>query len=221
MKRAAAILLIATLSFGIISGCGNYGQQAQSETAQSETAQSDTAQSETAQSDTAQSETAQTDTAQTTEIASPEDGLINYTVKDLDLNDVALADYVKGNKLTMINFWGTFCGPCISEMPELGEVERNYKDKGFEIVGLTTDVADLQGNYDESVIDDARSIIEDTGITYPVLVAPAQLMVDIGLQYVPTSYFLDSEGNVLGSAEIGSRSGEEWEEVINGYLSQE
>ena len=202
MKRAAAILLIATLSFGIISGCGNSGQQAQSG-------------AETAQPDASQ------EPSQTAEAVSPEDILMNYTVKDLELNDVALADYVKGNKLTMINFWGTFCGPCISEMPELGEVERNYKDKGFEIVGLTTDVADLQGNYDESVIDDARSIIEDTGITYPVLVAPAQLMVDIGLQYVPTSYFLDSEGNVLGSAEIGSKSGEEWEEVINGYLSQE
>ena len=202
MKRAAVILLIATLSFGIISGCGNGGQQAQSG-------------AETAQPDASQ------EPSQTAEAVSPEDILMNYTVKDLELNDVALADYVKGNKLTMINFWGTFCGPCISEMPELGEIERNYKDKGFEIVGLTTDVADLQGNYDESVIDDARSIIEDTGITYPVLVAPAQLMVDIGLQYVPTSYFLDSEGNVLGSAEIGSKSGEEWEEVINGYLSQE
>lgn len=212
MKRAAAILLIATLSFGIISGCGNGGQEAQSG--------ADTAQSETDQLETAQPDASQ-EPSQTAEAVSPEDILMNYTVKDLELNDVALADYVKGNKLTMINFWGTFCGPCISEMPELGEVERNYKDKGFEIVGLTTDVADLQGNYDESVIDDARSIIEDTGITYPVLVAPAQLMVDIGLQYVPTSYFLDSEGNVLGSAEIGSKSGEEWEEVINGYLSQE
>ena len=202
MKKTAAILLIATLSLGLITGCGNSEQQAQSgaETAQPEASQ---------------------DTAQTTEAAAPEDGIINYTVKDLDLNDVALADYVKGNKVTMINFWGTFCGPCISEMPDLGEIERKYKDKGFEIVGLTTDVADPQGNYDESVIDDARSIIEDTGITYPVLVAPVQLMEDIGLQYVPTTYFLDSEGNVLGSAEIGSKSSTEWENVIDGYLSKE
>ena len=202
MKKTAAILLIATLSLGIITGCGNSEQQAQSgaETAQPEASQ---------------------DTARTTEASAPEDGIINYTVKDLDLNDVALADYVKGNKVTMINFWGTFCGPCISEMPDLGEIERKYKDKGFEIVGLTTDVADPQGNYDESVIDDARSIIEDTGITYPVLVAPVQLMEDIGLQYVPTTYFLDSEGNVLGSAEIGSKPSTEWENVIDGYLSKE
>jgi len=123
--------------------------------------------------------------------------------------------------VTMINIWGTFCGPCISEMPTLGEIERRYKDKGFEIVGLTCDVYDLKGNYDERVIDDAKAIIEDTGITYPVLVAPTELMLDIGLQYVPTTYFLDSEGNVLGSAEIGSKTSVEWEDIINMYLSKE
>lgn len=203
MKKATAMLLTATLSIGILAGCGNSEQQS----ADQQTL------------DTQETETQAP--AQTTEIVSPEDDIASYTVKDLDLNDVALMDYVKDNKVTMINFWGTFCGPCISEMPELGEIERNYKDKGFEIVGLTTDVADLNGNYDESVIEDARAIIEDTGITYPVLVAPAQLMVDIGLQYVPTTYFLDSEGNVLGSPEIGSKTSAEWEDVINRYLSEE
>ena len=82
-------------------------------------------------------------------------------------------------------------------------------------------VYDLKGNLDESIIDDARAIIEDTGITYPVLVAPAQLLLDIGLQYVPTTYFLDSEGNVLGPPEIGSKTSVEWEDVINRYLSLE
>lgn len=203
MKKATAMLLTATLSIGILAGCGNSEQQS----ADQQTL------------DTQETETQAP--AQTTEIVSPEDDIASYTVKDLDLNDVALMDYVKDNKVTMINFWGTFCGPCLSEMPALGEIERRYKDKGFEIVGLTTDVADLNGNYDESVIEDARAIIEDTGITYPVLVAPAQLMVDIGLQYVPTTYFLDSEGNVLGSPEIGSKTSVEWEDVINRYLSEE
>ena len=203
MKKATAMLLTATLSIGILAGCSNSEQQS----ADQQTL------------DTQETETQAP--AQTTEIVSPEDDIASYTVKDLDLNDVALMDYVKDNKVTMINFWGTFCGPCISEMPELGEIERRYKDKGFEIVGITTDVADLNGNYDESVIEDARAIIEDTGITYPVLVGPAQLMVDIGLQYVPTTYFLDSEGNVLGSPEIGSKTSAEWEDVINRYLSEE
>ncbi|WP_022769449.1 TlpA disulfide reductase family protein [Butyrivibrio sp. NC2007] len=203
MRKAAVVLLAATLSFCIISGCGKSEQPSIDQ--------------QTA--DTRNVEIQATE--QTTEIISPEDGLVNYTVKDLDLNDVALADYVKGNKLTMINIWGTFCGPCISEMPALGEIERRYKDKGFEIVGLTCDVYDMYGNYDERIIDDARSIIEDTGVTYPVLVAPSQLMMEIGLQYVPTTYFLDSEGNVLGNAEIGSKTSVEWEDVINMYLSQE
>ena len=203
MKKTAAMLLTATLSIVMLAGCGKSEQQ-------------------TADQQTATTQNTETQaTAQTTEIISPEDVIAGYTVKDLELNDVALADYIKDNKVTMINFWGTFCGPCLSEMPDLGEIERRYKDKGFEIVGLTTDVADLEGNYDESTIEDARAIIEDTGITYPILVAPAQLMVDIGLQYVPTTYFLDSEGNVLGSPEIGSKTSAEWEDVINRYLSEE
>ena len=194
MKKTAAMLLTATLSIVMLAGCGKSEQQ-------------------TADQQTATTQNTETQaTAQTTEIISPEDVIAGYTVKDLDIKD---------NKVTMINFWGTFCGPCLSEMPALGEIERRYKDKGFEIVGLTTDVADLEGNYDESTIDDARAIIEDTGITYPILVAPAQLMVDIGLQYVPTTYFLDSEGNVLGSPEIGSKTSAEWEDVINRYLSEE
>ena len=203
MKKTAAMLLTATLSISMLAGCGKSNQPSADQ------------QTATTQKTEAQA------TAQTTEIISPEDVIGGYTVKDLELNDVALADYIKDNKVTMINFWGTFCGPCLSEMPDLGEIERKYKDKGFEIVGLTTDVADLEGNYDESTIDDARAIIEDTGITYPILVAPAQLMVDIGLQYVPTTYFLDSEGNVLGSPEIGSKTSVEWEDVINRYLSEE
>ena len=203
MKKTAAMLLTATLSISMLAGCGKSNQPSADQ------------QTATTQKTEAQA------TAQTTEIISPEDVIAGYTVKDLELNDVALADYIKDNKVTMINFWGTFCGPCLSEMPDLGEIERRYKDKGFEIVGLTTDVADLEGNYDESTIEDARAIIEDTGITYPILVAPAQLMVDIGLQYVPTTYFLDSEGNVLGGPEIGSKTSVEWEDVINRYLSEE
>ena len=210
MKLAATMLLIATLSLGIMSGCGRSEQQIQADTAQTETAQTTNNSTATYQMP-----------AKIVEIISPEDNLVNYTVQDLDLNDVALKDYVKDNKLTMINIWGTFCGPCLSEMPALGEIERRYKDKGFEIVGLTCDVYDLKGNYDESIIDEARAIIEDTGITYPVLVAPAQLMLDIGLQYVPTTYFLDSEGNVLGPPEIGSKTSVEWEDVINRYLTLE
>lgn len=211
MRRTAVILLIATLSIGIMSGCGEGSQQSQSETQ----TQADAA---------AQTETqtqADDQSAQVTGTVPDKSLFINSTVKDLDLNDAALSDYIKNNKVTMINIWGTFCGPCISEMPELGNIERKYKNRGFEIVGLTSDIADPQGNYDESIIEDARSIIEDTGITYPVLVPPVQLMIDLDIQYVPTTYFLDSEGNVLGSAEIGSKTGEEWEEIIEKYLSQE
>ena len=144
--------------------------------------------------------------------------IYDFSVKTRLGKEISLKDY-EGKVLLIVNT-ATGCG-FTPQYTGLQELYNKYKDKGFEIVGLTTDVADLEGNYDESTIEDARAIIEDTGITYPILVAPAQLMVDIGLQYVPTTYFLDSEGNVLGSPEIGSKTSAEWEDVINRYLSEE
>ena len=46
-------------------------------------------------------------------------------------------------KLTMVNIWATYCGPCIQEMPELAELAREYEDRGVQIVGLLSDVMAL------------------------------------------------------------------------------
>lgn len=194
MNKIVIFLLTGVLSLGVLAGCGEDEQLE-----------------------------AKADISKITSGSDESVGtlLMNGVVKDLELNDVELSDYIKENKVTMINVWGTFCGPCIREMPDLGEIERKYKDQGFEIVGLTSDVCDNNGNYDEDVIDDAISIINDTKITYPVLVSPVELMENLKIQYVPTTFFLDSDGKLLGDPEIGSKTSDEWEEIIYSYLSQE
>ena len=53
--------------------------------------------------------------------------VLNFTVKDVDGNDVNLADY-QGKKV-YINFWATWCGPCIREIPELEEVYQKYRTR--------------------------------------------------------------------------------------------
>ena len=78
--------------------------------------------------------------------------IMKMEVMDLSKNPVQLGSLISGNKVTMLNFWGTFCGPCIMEMPGLGDLERKYKDQGFEILGLTVDIVDYQGNMDDDLI---------------------------------------------------------------------
>ena len=66
----------------------------------------------------------------------------------------------------MVNIWATFCGPCISEMPELGELASEYADKGMRVVGLVTDVMDSEGALDEAQLQLARDIVSETGADY-------------------------------------------------------
>ena len=137
---------------------------------------------------------------------------------DLAKNPVKLGSLISGNKVTMLNFWGTFCGPCIGEMPDLGDLERKYKDQGFEILGLTSDIVDYQGNMDEDLIGEAEDIAADTGVTYPILITSKELMDYTQLMAFPTTYFVDAQGNMLRDPVVGSQSKESWEKIITELL---
>lgn len=144
--------------------------------------------------------------------------IMEMEVMDLVKNSVKLGSLISGNKVTMLNFWGTFCGPCIMEMPGLGDLERKYKDQGFEILGLTVDIVDYQGNMDEDLIGEAEDIAADTGVTYPILIASKELMDYTQLMAFPTTYFVDAQGNMLRDPVVGSQSQETWEKIITELL---
>ena len=155
------------------------------------------------------------------EAVGTEAGLIGFKVYDESQNEKSLSEYVTGNKVTMLNFWGTFCGPCIREMPELAQIEKKYKDKGFEIVGVTTDATDYKnGGLIPNILKDADDILKQTGAEYPVCFAGADLMRYTQITAVPTTFFVDEKGNLLTSPMVGSRSGEEWESIITGLLDK-
>ncbi|MBB4038281.1 peroxiredoxin [Dysgonomonas hofstadii] len=71
----------------------------------------------------------------------PEVGLPFEDVQlvDMEGSRVALSKYVEGNKCTLIDFWASWCRPCIEEMPNLIKAYNTYKSKGFEIVGISVD----------------------------------------------------------------------------------
>ena len=113
------------------------------------------------------------------------------------------------SKLTMINIWGTFCGPCIQEMPELGEIGRSYDSSEFQVIGLISDVT-------EPGDSKAEEIVQSTQADYVHLTASADLQKNV-LSYVsvvPTTVFVDSDGNQVGKSYAGARSGAEWTQII-------
>ena len=134
----------------------------------------------------------------------PEDGLIGQTVSfettDLDGNPISSSELFAQNEITMINIWGTFCGPCINEMPELEQLNREYADQGVAIVGLLVDVTES----DDSMLPDAQEIIEDTGVTYPSLKGWDGFEDQLPAPGVPMTYFVDSSGKLVGEPVLGA-----------------
>ena len=147
--------------------------------------------------------------------------LAGFTAQDLEGNDVddsIFDDY----DVTMINVWGTFCGPCIQEMPDLGQLAEDYADKGVQIVGIVSDATDYEGGYLEENVELAKEIVEETGAGY-VHLLPSQDVLNrvlTSIQVVPTTFFVDSEGNQLGGIVTGSKSYDDWTAILDQKLEE-
>lgn len=63
----------------------------------------------------------------------------DFESKSYDGNMIRLSDVYKKNKLTLIDFWASWCGPCLQSMPELKDVYSRFKSRGFEIFSVSFD----------------------------------------------------------------------------------
>jgi peroxiredoxin len=116
-----------------------------------------------------------------------EDGTApDFTVRTLAGDKVSLADF-RGD-VVLVNFWATWCPPCRMEIPGFQRVYDDYKDKGFTVVGLSTD---------EQGPGVVRAFITDKGITYPVGMATDEMRrLYGGVNALPQSFLLDKGGHV-------------------------
>ena len=143
-----------------------------------------------------------------------------FSTTDLEGNELdqsMLEDY----SLTMVNVWATYCTPCLSEMPALGELAEEYRDQGVQIVGLVSDVLNSDGSFSEEQLDTARDIVAETGADYPHLLPSQDLYGLLSQIYaVPTTFFVDSEGRQVGSAYLSAKEKDEWAEIIESMMEE-
>ena len=146
--------------------------------------------------------------------------LSSFTATDLEDNEVSqeiLAEY----DLTLVNVWATFCGPCLREMPSLGELAAEYQPQGVNIIGIVSDTLTSEGELDEDQVDLARDLVEETKAEYTHLLPSQDLFGLLGQIYaVPTTFFVDSEWNQVGDTYMQSMSKEELSELIESHLAQ-
>ena len=140
---------------------------------------------------------------------------IVFEGKDLNGNSLS-SEIFSGSKLTMVNVWATYCNPCLSEMPALGELASEYESEELQIIGVISDV--LEGA-DALSKKTAEDLIQETGAFYPHLLLNASLyhglLADVSA--VPTTFFIDQEGTVVDTV-IGALDKYAWEEKINELL---
>jgi thiol-disulfide isomerase/thioredoxin len=143
----------------------------------------------------------------------------SFASQDLDGNKIS-SELFADNKITMINIWGTFCGPCIREMPSLAKLSDENKSKGVEIIGIPIDIIDDWGRLDSSAKSDALMIMKQTGVKYKNLVPTIEMFQTFlrGIQAVPTTVFVDKNGKQIGQAYLGAKSQKDWQKIIDKLL---
>ena len=136
-----------------------------------------------------------------------------FSTTDMDGNKVTndtFADY----DLTVVNFWATYCNPCIDELPELAEWKKELP-KNVNLIGLLVDV-DEKGSDQYKL---AEKIIKETGADYQHLIATEEFDDMISnLVGVPTTFFVDSTGKIIGEPFAGADV-DAYKQTVEDYLN--
>lgn len=138
-----------------------------------------------------------------------------FDTTDLQGNSVT-QDVFQEADLTLVNFWGTFCGPCIREMPELQALAEEYAGR-VTVLGVISDMEDLS---DSDTKDEAEEITTGQGVKFSNVI-PQGSLKDIAdsLQFVPTTVIVDKDGNFVGSPVVGADI-EGYRKVIEDYFAK-
>lgn len=134
----------------------------------------------------------------------------SFTAQDFDGNIVDETVFT-GCKVTMINVWATYCEPCKTELPALAELNEEYKDAGFQVIGIPVDGS--------AQAETVKQLIEETNADFRHLRVSASLKSFISeIKSVPYTIFVNEDGKQIGKAYSGAKSKAAWKKIIDKTL---
>ena len=137
---------------------------------------------------------------------------------DLDGNPVT-SELFKENSVTVVNFWFSSCAPCIAELSELNALNEELKLKGGAVIGIN---ADTIGG-DESMIMEAKNILEKKGAMYQNIYFPADSeagKLTYSITAFPTTVVVDRNGNMVGEPILGGINSEKQMKALQTMIDE-
>ncbi len=105
---------------------------------------------------------------------------------DLDGNTLMTSDL--SGKVTLVNFWATWCGPCRQEIPDLIKLQERYPDH-LQVIGVSVD---------EGSVDNVRKFGAEHGMNYPIVMATPEITRQFpGITAIPTGFVLDPDARIV------------------------
>jgi len=134
----------------------------------------------------------------------------DFKLLTLNGEEVKLTDYP--DKIVILDFWATWCGPCRRGIPDLVSIQNEYKEKVVEI-GISLDQPSTQRNI--------QPFIDHFGINYPIVMGTMEVVIAYGnIQAIPTSFIIDGERNIVRK-HVGLVPKETLVKEINSLLNKE
>lgn len=115
----------------------------------------------------------------------------DFTLVNMDGEEVSLFDVLQENNTVLIDFWASWCGPCVASFPKLKELRTAYSQEGFEVVAISIDRtheewAEGSENYEIPWINLGELESWD-----------GEVATMYGVHFIPKSYLIDSDGCIL------------------------
>jgi thiol-disulfide isomerase/thioredoxin len=113
----------------------------------------------------------------------------DFKLKDLNQQNKSFFE-LKGEKVTLLDFWATWCKPCVRAIPKLNVLADKYKDKGVNFIGINIDTP--------RNVSKVKPFSQSKGINYPVLLdTNNELMAELHVTMVPTLLFVNDKNKIV------------------------